>query len=318
MLAGCEYRDALDIGTGAGLMAIELARLGYSTTAIDRSQDMLDTASELTSRLGLDVNYLKKDAHEPLMGNKSFDVIVSKDCVWNPTDPESAYRSWFRILRPGGRLIVMDNNFHYHCKDGFNRERYGDLDASFSEMGVSSCPSFKDFGDCLELAEGLPLTGVFRPGWDTSALMRAGFDNIKVQCLDPLHNRCANDGSKALEPMTFVVTASKPYEYTDLATSHMLRSEISLQELRMRTESIHARLDSVLKCLSNEGCRKILIALCSASLNVTECAYVLDVSHALASHDLRLLKDAGVVESSKVGKESVYRIRDKDMVCRLL
>jgi SAM-dependent methyltransferase/DNA-binding transcriptional ArsR family regulator len=322
ILTGHNYSKVLDIGTGAGILAIELARMGYDVTAIDRCQAMLDTASEISSDMGLDIKFYKDDAVKPIFRKASFDVIVTKDCVWNLTNPELAYRNWADILKPGGCLIVMDNNFYLHYSNPDYKKRYDELEEEHLQMLPLWINELKDsevdVNICHEMAKELPLTSISRPGWDVSVLMKLGFDNIKIQSMDHHHYFINDDGSKRDAPMNFIVIASKLYDYLDTSTAHMLRKEVSVQEISRDIDSIHADVGDVLKCMSNEGCRKLLVALYISDLSIVQCAHVLDVSHALASHDLKLLKEAGLVDCTKVGRERKYYLLDREAVGRVI
>lgn len=54
----------LDIGCGTGRHTIELAKRGYSVTGIDLSESLLAKASETAKELGLEVNFIRKDARD--------------------------------------------------------------------------------------------------------------------------------------------------------------------------------------------------------------------------------------------------------------
>ncbi len=323
VLVGRNYSSVLDIGTGAGLLAIELARMGYDVTAIDYSQGMIDVASKLAKEIGVDIEFIKDDATKPKFRKASFDVIVSKDCVWSLTNPEMAYRNWSEILKPGGCLIVLDNNFYLHYANKDYKKRCDELSKEVSihnqKWMREIIDPYVDVNICHELAKELPLSAVFRPGWDVSVLMKLGFDNIRTQCLDHHHYYTVDDGSKRDTPMSYIIIASKVYDDLDLSTAHMLRNETSIQNICDEIGPLQEDVGDILRCMSNEGCRKLLLALyISDDLSIVQCAQVLDVSHALASHDLKLLKEAGLVESFKAGRESKYYLKDRYMVGRII
>ena len=101
-------QKSLDIGCGPGFLAIELAKLGFESTGIDSCAPMLINARK--NALGLNVEFLQADAAAASFPHESFDVIASRNVVWNLPDPESAYRQWHRWLKPNGKLIIFDES----------------------------------------------------------------------------------------------------------------------------------------------------------------------------------------------------------------
>ncbi|WP_432510922.1 class I SAM-dependent methyltransferase [Kineococcus sp. SYSU DK001] len=96
--------DVLDVGTGSGYVAHLLAGLGHRVTGVDRSVGMLQRAR---SR-GAAVEFVRGDAVDPPFRAGRFDAVVSRYVVWTLRDPVAAVRNWRRVLRPGGRLVVVD------------------------------------------------------------------------------------------------------------------------------------------------------------------------------------------------------------------
>ena len=320
MLVGTNYHNALDLGTGAGLMAIELARLGFETTAMDYNDDMLNEAFALSKKLGLDIEFIKGNIENPLIRNNSFDIIVAKDSVWNLEKPEDAYRRWKDILRPGGLLIIIDNNYYLYQTNPDYQKRYESVvkEPSNEIKWMRYHPDQKMMDICSNLAKELPLTKELRPGWDVSILMRQGFDKIKIHSLDHYAFTVTDEKGTRGTPMSFILTASLPNTQDTHVDYNLPQSMLDMHDLRKRIDNYQSLIGNSLKCLSNEGCCKILMALCETDMNVGQCAQLLNISHALASHDLKLLKTSGFVDSIKDGKESIYYLKDKDMVNRFL
>lgn len=96
--------EVLDVGTGSGYVAHVLADLGHRVTGIDLAPGMLERArGHVSSAL-----FLPGDAVDPPFPAASFDAVVNRYVVWTVRDPEVAVRNWLRVLRPGGRLAVVD------------------------------------------------------------------------------------------------------------------------------------------------------------------------------------------------------------------
>lgn len=101
----------LDVGTGTGALALLLAEMGHNAIGIDLSEAMLKIAQEKAQKAGLRVEFRKGDAEAPPFPQESFDAVVSRHVLWTLPNPEKAVREWRRILRPGGRVIVIDGNW---------------------------------------------------------------------------------------------------------------------------------------------------------------------------------------------------------------
>ena len=101
----------LDIGTGTGVVAFEAARrvgVGGRVVGIDLSQGMLGMARAKAARAGLSsrVEFLKMDAEALSVEDRSFGAVVSLFALFHFPDPLAALKEMFRVLYPGGRLVV--------------------------------------------------------------------------------------------------------------------------------------------------------------------------------------------------------------------
>ena len=92
----------LDMGTGCGLVALEMARMGFETTAIDCNPDMIEAAKQLAKEMDVKVDFKLGDVTDPELPEKSFGLITARNCLWNLEDPTKAYTKWKELLQPGG------------------------------------------------------------------------------------------------------------------------------------------------------------------------------------------------------------------------
>ena len=106
--------DILDIGCGPGFFSILLARLGHSVVAFDYTEGMLERASRNAAEADVSIVVRQGDAQDLPFPDETFDLIVSRNLMWNLEHPESAYAEWLRVLRPGGRLVNFDGNHYRH------------------------------------------------------------------------------------------------------------------------------------------------------------------------------------------------------------
>lgn len=97
--------DILDVGTGTGFLAGIAARLGHRVTAIDLSTGMLDASALRES--GLAITFRVGDAVNPDFPPNSFDAVINRSLIWTLREPVTAFRNWYRILRPGSRVVAI-------------------------------------------------------------------------------------------------------------------------------------------------------------------------------------------------------------------
>ena len=96
---------ALDVGCGSGILAYELSRFFTQVVAIDISIPMLEMARK--KRPAPNIDYRFGDANDlDVVG--PFDAIVSRTTLHHVDDLPATLRRLRSLLRPGGRLIVVD------------------------------------------------------------------------------------------------------------------------------------------------------------------------------------------------------------------
>lgn len=95
------------IGAGTGL-DLEVLPPGLRLSAIDLTPAMLARLCRRAKRLGLDVDAQVMDAAALKFPDASFDVVVLHLVVAVVPDPAACLREAARVLRPGGRAVVLD------------------------------------------------------------------------------------------------------------------------------------------------------------------------------------------------------------------
>jgi len=103
--------DALDVGCGTGFLALELAARGHQVVGVDFAPAMIDEARRKAAARGLSVRFDEADAEQLPFAPRSFDLVISRHVLWTLPHPEAAIDEWIRVLRPGGRLAVVDGQF---------------------------------------------------------------------------------------------------------------------------------------------------------------------------------------------------------------
>lgn len=105
---GQAHGDVLEVAVGTGLNLPEYP-LDSRVTGIDLSPEMLELARRRISRSGHDVDLRTGDAQDLPFDDASFDVVVCTYSLCNIPDPAAAIAEMRRVLRPGGRLVLVDH-----------------------------------------------------------------------------------------------------------------------------------------------------------------------------------------------------------------
>ena len=99
----------LEIAPGPGYFAIELAKLGYrSIVGLDISRSFVDIARTNAERAGVAVDFRQGDAAHMPFPAESFDFLLCRAAFKNFSQPVRALQEMFRVLKPGGRALIID------------------------------------------------------------------------------------------------------------------------------------------------------------------------------------------------------------------
>ena len=112
VLPGHRPLDALDAGCGTGFLSFELAARGHRVTGVDFAPAMLAQARRKAAQQNFPVRFEEADAERLPFPSASFDLAISRHLLWTLPHPEAAIDEWIRVLRPGGRLVVIDGQFN--------------------------------------------------------------------------------------------------------------------------------------------------------------------------------------------------------------
>ena len=116
---GIRRGRVLDIGTGSGLLAIELAKAGnslFDITALDISVDMIARARKNTQSSGLSerIEFVHASAASLPFADNYFDLVVSYASLHHWFKPIAVFDEIARVTKDTGCVIIRDNKRVYH------------------------------------------------------------------------------------------------------------------------------------------------------------------------------------------------------------
>ena len=102
-----------DMGAGEGTLSQLLARTAKKVIAVDNSEKMVEYGSRLAKENGFaNLEYRLGDLEEPPIEDESVDVVLFSQALHHAARPQRAVESAFRILKPRGRILILDLASH--------------------------------------------------------------------------------------------------------------------------------------------------------------------------------------------------------------
>jgi len=125
-----------DLGAGEGAFSLLLAQRASKVIAVDTSEKMLDVGREQASRVGVaNIEFRIGDMEEVPIEDASVDLVFFSQSLHHALHPERALQEACRILRPGGRIVILDLLKHRFEEA---RELYADEWLGFSEAEMQA------------------------------------------------------------------------------------------------------------------------------------------------------------------------------------
>jgi ubiquinone/menaquinone biosynthesis C-methylase UbiE/DNA-binding HxlR family transcriptional regulator len=119
-----------DLGAGEGLISQLLARRAEEVVCIDNSPKMVEFGSELAKKNGFtNLSYKLGDIEKVPLDEQAFDLALLSQALHHAQHPQRAIEEAYRILKPGGQLIIIDLLEHQFEQA---RELYADVWLGFS------------------------------------------------------------------------------------------------------------------------------------------------------------------------------------------
>lgn len=125
----------VDIGAGEGTLSLLLAQSAERVIAVDNSEQMIAYGREAAFKAGVrNLEYRLGDLEELPLDDASVDLALFSQSLHHAIHPLNALKEAYRVLKPGGKLFVLDLNRHNFEEA---RELYADLWLGFSQVELS-------------------------------------------------------------------------------------------------------------------------------------------------------------------------------------
>lgn len=103
--------SVLDLGCGTGSLAVLLAEAGHHVQGLDASPAMLAAARAKSAAAAVMFGLVEGDAADPPFVAGCADVVLCRHVLWALPDPAAVVGRWSRLLRPGGRLLLVEGRW---------------------------------------------------------------------------------------------------------------------------------------------------------------------------------------------------------------
>ncbi len=104
-----ENARVLEIAPGPGYLSVALAKLGhFKITGLDIRQSFVTMASQYAKREGVVAHFIHGSVSDIPLEDGLFDLIVCRAAFKNFSEPLKALNEMHRVLKPGGRAIIID------------------------------------------------------------------------------------------------------------------------------------------------------------------------------------------------------------------
>ena len=133
-----------DLGSGEGLLSELLARKCKRVIAVDNSEEIVKFGQAKAKRNGLaNLEFRQGDLQHPPIDDVSVDLAILSQALHHAAEPAQAVESAFRIIKPGGHLMILDLVAHKFNKA---RELFGDRWLGFAESELHQWLESAGFG----------------------------------------------------------------------------------------------------------------------------------------------------------------------------
>ena len=134
-----------DLGAGEGTLSQLLARSAKRVIAVDLSEKMVEFGTQLAQDHGFkNLEYRLGDIENPPIKDEEVDLALFSQALHHAARPQLALKSAYRILKPGGKLVILDLASHSYDQA---RELYAHVWLGFSEVELHQMLKKSGFTD---------------------------------------------------------------------------------------------------------------------------------------------------------------------------
>lgn len=129
------FQSMVDLGTGTGRLLELFSPLYRRGTGVDLSREMLSVARANLDKAGVTHAQVRLgDLYAPPVDRDAHDFVAMHQVLHYLEDPAAAVREAARLLRPGGRLMIVDFATHQH---EFLREKHAHVRLGFADRAIA-------------------------------------------------------------------------------------------------------------------------------------------------------------------------------------
>ncbi len=173
-----EKLDILELGTGTGYLLQGLSKINHNIWGIDISKNMVEISKERIHKSQGKAKVMQMNAESLLFEDNSFDILIGDNLLWTLEFPEKAYAEWYRVLKPNGKIIIIDANWNLWRFDKKLKEEYEQYQKYLMDKYKRGTHLYCDTIEGERIDKELYLSDKKRPDWDLNVMKKIGYKNI--------------------------------------------------------------------------------------------------------------------------------------------
>ena len=214
-----------------------MRKWAMNASDLDFSNRMLSAARQRTANMQLDCSFVFGDAEDPPFPSDTFDVVSSRHLLFNLPRPGVAVREWMRVLKPGGKMILIGedhNECHQHHRPSLTLSIKRIWDWCMMRFSQSRRPGWKASPDYLRAVSECPLFH-HTQGSLHAVMEAAGLRDIRSCPTDEIHAARLRSCSLAKRlsirvGRPFILIGVKPCPHRQLTTEHRFDKQFRMLE----------------------------------------------------------------------------------------